>query len=319
MLHSESQAFMNQKNTPGHPYIYSFLLALGLMLICALLATSSYRSERKEQEAAEQRKIQEQHKEFLSRKDKAAADCIVSIKNDMQDRLRQSTFEDLLVLFTPCSREEFLSLAGGTTLPEDTETISEERACYFYSISYQSDELYQLYTKAKEEGDLADVAKQLDKFQNRLSFSSIYYNPTELTVGSGSVLLYFYAPQPYDSFSISDTGSHTLTFRFDRDLKDYVLLENDAVVYTPPAKADNNSGSDSAGTSGTNGGSPGLHKNDSAVSGTNQTPAPTAKPKQNDFYDVYDYDDPDDFYYDNEDDFDSYEDTEDYYDEAWDE
>ena len=319
MLHSESQAFMNQKNTPGHPYIYSFLLALGLMLICALLATSSYQSERKEQEAAEQRKIQEQHKEFLSRKDKAAADCIVSIKNDMQDRLRQSTFKDLLVLFTPCSREEFLSLAGGTTLPEDTETISEERACYFYSVSYQSDELYQLYTKAKEEGDLADVAKQLDKFQNRLSFSSTYYNPTELTIGSGSVLLYFYAPRPYDSFSISDTGNHTLTFRFDRDLKDYVLLENDTVVYTPPAKTDNNSGSDSAGTSGTNGGSPGLHKNDSVVSGKNQTPAPTEKPKQDDFYDVYDYDDPDDFYYDNEDDFDSYEDAEDYYDEAWDE
>ena len=64
---------------------------------------------------------------------------------------------------------------------------------------------------------------------------------------------------------------------------------------------------------------PGLHRNDSVVSGKNQTPAPTAKPKQNDFYDVYDYDDPDDFYYDNEDDFDSYEDAEDYYDEAWDE
>lgn len=208
------------------------------MLICALLATSSYRSERKEQEAAEQCKIQEQHKEFLSQKDKAAADCIVSIKNDMQDRL---------------------------------------------------------------------------------SFSSIYYNPTELTVGSGSVLLYFYAPRPYDSFSISDTGNHTLTFRFDRDRKDYVLLENDTVVYTPPAKTDNNSDSDSAGTSGTNGGSPGLHKNDSVVSGKNPTPAPTAKPKQDDFYDVYDYDDPEDFYYDNEDDFDSYEDAEDYYDEEWDE
>lgn len=65
---------MTQKNAPGHPYIYSFLLALELMLICALLATSSYRSERKEQEAAEQRKIQEQHKEFLSQKDKAAAE-----------------------------------------------------------------------------------------------------------------------------------------------------------------------------------------------------------------------------------------------------
>ena len=35
------------------------------------------------------------------------------LKNDMQDRLRQATFEDLLVLFTPCTREEFLSLAGG--------------------------------------------------------------------------------------------------------------------------------------------------------------------------------------------------------------
>ena len=126
MLHSESQAFikllpplkgsgfppmtnerifiMNQKNAPGHPYLYSFLLALGLMLICALLAGSSYRSEREKQEAAEQRRIQELHNEFLAQKDKAAADHMVSIKNDMQDRLRQATFEDLLVLFTPCTR-----------------------------------------------------------------------------------------------------------------------------------------------------------------------------------------------------------------------
>lgn len=300
---------MNHENHPGHPYLYSFLLVFGLTLICALLARSSYRSEREKQEAAERRKIQELHNEFLAQKDKAAADRMASIKNGMQDRLRQTTFEDLIIQITSCSREEFLSLAGGTTLPEDSDTISEEQACYFYSVSYQSDELYQLYTGAKEEGDLADVAKQLDKFQNRLSFSSIYYNPTELTVGSGSVLLYFYAPRPYDSFSITDTSNHTLTYQFDKELKDYVLLEDDTVVYSPPVKASNSS---------TSGGSPGLSRHDSVVSSQGQTSAPTSNPKRDDFYNVYDYDDPDDFYYDNEDDFDSYEDAEDYYDEAWD-
>ena len=74
----------NHENHPGHPYLYSFLLVFSLTLICALLAGSSYRSEREKQEAA--------------------ADHMVSIKNDMQDRLRQATFEDLLVLFTPCTR-----------------------------------------------------------------------------------------------------------------------------------------------------------------------------------------------------------------------
>lgn len=300
---------MNHENHPGHPYLYSFLLVFGLTLICALLAESSYRSEREKQEAAEQRRIQELHNEFLTQKDKAAADHMVSIKNDMQDRLRQATFEDLLVLFTPCTREEFLSLAGGTTLPEDSDTISEEQACYFYSVSYQSDELYQLYTEKKEEDNLAYVAEQLDKFQNRLSFSSIYSNPRELTVGSGSVLLYFYAPRPYDSFSITNTSNHTLTYQFDRELKDYVLLDDDTVVYSPPAKTSN---------SNTSGGSPGLSRHDSVVSSKGQTPAPTSGPKRDDFYNVYDYDDPEDFYYDNEDDFDSYEDAEDYYDEAWD-
>lgn len=300
---------MNHENHPGHPYLYSFLLVFGLTLICALLAESSYRSEREKQEAAEQCRIQELHNEFLTQKDKTAADHMVSIKNDMQDRLRQATFEDLLVLFTPCTREEFLSLAGGTTLPEDSDTISEEQACYFYSVSYQSDELYQLYTEKKEEDNLAYVAEQLDKFQNRLSFSSIYSNPRELTVGSGSVLLYFYAPRPYDSFSITNTSNHTLTYQFDRELKDYVLLDDDTVVYSPPAKTSN---------SNTSGGSPGLSRHDSVVSSKGQTPAPTSGPKRDDFYNVYDYDDPEDFYYDNEDDFDSYENAEDYYDEAWD-
>ena len=37
----------------------------------------------------------------------------------------------------------------------------------------------------------------------------------------------------------------------------------------------------------------------------------------NDPYDVYDYDDPEDFYYDNEDLFDDYEEAEDYYYDAW--
>jgi hypothetical protein len=34
---------------------------------------------------------------------------------------------------------------------------------------------------------------------------------------------------------------------------------------------------------------------------------------------IYEYDDPEDFYYDNYDDFEDYDDAEDYYDEAWDE
>ena len=38
-----------------------------------------------------------------------------------------------------------------------------------------------------------------------------------------------------------------------------------------------------------------------------------------DLYDVYDYDDPEDFYYDNEDEFDGYEDAEDYWEDAWNE
>ena len=49
--------------------IYSFLLVFGLTLICALPAGSSYRSEREKQEAAEQRRIQELHNEFLTQKD----------------------------------------------------------------------------------------------------------------------------------------------------------------------------------------------------------------------------------------------------------
>ena len=77
---------------------------------------------------------------------------------------------------------------------------------------------------------------------------------------------------------------------------------------TPPAKTSNSS---------TSGRSPGLSRHDSVVSSKGQTPAPTSSPKRDDFYNVYDYDDPEDFYYDNEDDFDSYEDAEDYYDEAW--
>lgn len=77
---------------------------------------------------------------------------------------------------------------------------------------------------------------------------------------------------------------------------------------TPPAKTSNSS---------TSGGSPGLSRHDSVVSSKGQTPAPTSGPKRDDFYNVYDYDDPEDFYYDNEDDFDSYEDAEDYYDETW--
>lgn len=60
---------MNHENHPGHPYLYSFLLVFGLTLICALLAGSSYRSEREKQKAAEQRRIHELHNEFLTQKD----------------------------------------------------------------------------------------------------------------------------------------------------------------------------------------------------------------------------------------------------------
>ena len=51
------------------PVIHIFILFFGLTLICALPAGSSYRSEREKQEAAEQRRIQELHNEFLTQKD----------------------------------------------------------------------------------------------------------------------------------------------------------------------------------------------------------------------------------------------------------
>ncbi|MDD6441944.1 MAG: hypothetical protein PUG71_07545 [bacterium] len=54
------------------------------------------------------------------------------------------------------------------------------------------------------------------------------------------------------------------------------------------------------------------HKNYSSTQSNNHT-------VKDDPYDVYDYSDPEDFYYDNYDDFYDYEDAEDYYDEAWDE
>ena len=50
------------------PVIHIFILFF-LTLICALLAGSSYRSEREKQEAAEQRRIQELHNKFLTQKD----------------------------------------------------------------------------------------------------------------------------------------------------------------------------------------------------------------------------------------------------------
>lgn len=49
------------------------------------------------------------------------------------------------------------------------------------------------------------------------------------------------------------------------------------------------------------------------------TPKEEKTKRRSDLYDVYDYDDPEDFYYDHEDEFEDYEDAEDYFEEAWDE
>ena len=57
------------------------------------------------------------------------------------------------------------------------------------------------------------------------------------------------------------------------------------------------------------------HKNTSSTAGETQDSKNSTR--RNDPYDVYDYDDPEDFYYDHEDEFEDYEDAEDYYDEAW--
>lgn len=318
--------------TPHHPYLISFLLVLTLTVICIPFASVSYRSEVRRQEEAEQQQIQKLHEEFLSQKDHAAAKYIASVKEQMQDALRPSTFEDLTVNFSPISREEFLSLSEISDVPADSETVSSEQASYFYSISFQSDNCYSLYQKGQEADNFTDVVKKLQKFQNRISFypPGLDPNPADLEVGSGKISLYFYLPDAYISFSITDSNSHTLTFQFDRDLLDFVLLEGDTIVYSPledsidsssdldPA-TDSSSTTHSGNSSGTtHGGMPGLSRRDSVVSGKNQTTNPSPTPKRDDFYDVYDYDDPEDFYYDNEDDFDSYEDAEDYYDDAWD-
>ncbi len=64
------------------------------------------------------------------------------------------------------------------------------------------------------------------------------------------------------------------------------------------------------------------YRNDSEVATTKKYYSTkkytTTHKSKDDPYDVYEYSDPEDFYYDNYDDFDCYEDAEDYYDEAWD-
>ena len=66
------------------------------------------------------------------------------------------------------------------------------------------------------------------------------------------------------------------------------------------------------------GGSSSSVTNNNTTSNNHQHSAPSSTGK-NDPYDVYDYNDPEDFYYDWEEDFDGYEDAEEYWEDAWDE
>ncbi len=190
--------------------------------------------------------------------------------------------------------------------------VSEELQTELEQFQEKILEEYEIYRAEKEEEEAAAYEEDIkngvpyvDMPESRIADTSLgapsatVRHNNEVTGGE------VYQANLYD---FEKDGVTYFTARCVQGVVTQVWDDRDRLNSSDSNSSENQSGSSGSGGRVLNGSSSSNSKTDSNLDDDNQ---------KEDQYNVYDYDDPEEFYYDNYDDFDGYEDAETYWDDAW--
>lgn len=278
-----------------------FLISMTVIIVLLFLLQGVYPKYKAGKYEEEQKKIAAEQKKV----DAKAEDYIEEYASQLQDKMRLAGVDDLIVTYDDLTDDIFKKY-----------TSSEEvNYTYYYAVSYSSESIDQIYAEDTQDGSYESFIRLMENEQNVMNEGhapgdhnhDIEYGDQTITVYIGNA---------DRSSAINIKGHQGTEYCLDTSNGQSKLLVGGVTVNTVQEEAEPETAESSSNTA-TAGGRLGGDSFDTSTSNGN------ASTRRTDSYDVYDYDDPDDFADEWAEEFgdgdydDGYDDAYDYWEDAW--
>ena len=272
-----------------------FLISMTVIIVLLFLSQGAYPKYKAGKYEEEQKKIAAEQKKV----DAKAEDYIEEYASQLQDKMRLAGVDDLIVTYDDLTDDIFKKY-----------TSSEEvNYTYYYAVSYSSESIDQIYAEDTQDGSYESFIRLMENEQNVMNEGhapgdhnhDIEYRDQTITVYIGNA---------DRSSAINIKGHQGTEYCLDTSNGQSKLLVGGVTVNAVQEEAEPETAESSSNTS-TAGGRLGGDSFDTSTSSGNAS------------YDVYDYDDPDDFAEEWAEEFgdgdydDGYDDAYDYWEDAW--
>ena len=278
-----------------------FLISMTVIIVLLFLSQGAYPKYKAGKYEEEQKKIAAEQKKV----DAKAEDYIEEYASQLQDKMRLAGVDDLIVTYDDLTDDIFKKYTSS----------KEVNYTYYYAVSYSSESIDQIYAEDTQDGSYESFIRLMENEQNVMNEGhapgdhnhDIEYGDQTITVYIGNA---------DRSSAINIKGHQGTEYCLDTSNGQSKLLVGGVTVNAVQEEEEPETAESSSNTS-TAGGRLGGDSFDTSTSSGN------ASTRRTDLYDVYDYDDPDDFAdewaeelgdgdYD-----DGYDDAYDYWEDAW--
>lgn len=282
----------------------TFMVIAVAVLIYSTVIYPKYQEQKKE-------KAQQEAIELQKKAEKRAEEYVQEYASNLEDEMRRSAVDDITVTYRNWADETFAEYFG---IKED-----EGADCaFYYELTYSSELIDQIYADNTKDGNYESFIQIMEEEQQ---VKDTRYDPEyhrhEIKMDGHSIAVYIAdETEEYETYRMVIQSTKGTTYRLDVDEGRQRLFVKNKEVYADPAEETSNGTESSSASGGRLGGS------DS--SGSSSSSGNSRSGWRTDPYDVYDYDDPDDFADEWAEEFgdgdfdDGYDDAYDYWEEEWD-
>ena len=278
-----------------------FLISMTVIIVLLFLSQGAYPKYKAGKYEEEQKKIAAEQKKV----DAKAEDYIEEYASQLQDKMRLAGVDDLIVTYDDLTDDIFKKY-----------TSSEEvNYTYYYAVSYSSESIDQIYAEDTQDGSYESFIRLMENEQNVMNEGHAPGNHNH-DIEYGDQTITVYIGNADRSSAINIKGHQGTEYCLDTSNGQSKLLVGGVTVNAVQEEAEPETAESSSNTS-TAGGRLGGDSFDTSTSNGN------ASTRRTDPYDVYDYDDPDDFAEEWAEEFgdgdydDGYDDAYDYWEDAW--
>ena len=278
-----------------------FLISMMVIIVLLFLSQGVYPKYKAEKYEEEQKKIAAEQKKV----DAKAEDYIEKYVSQLQDRMRLAGVDDLIVTYDDLTDDIFKKY-----------TNSEEiNYTYYYAVSYSSEKIEQIYVEDTKDGSYESFIWLMESERDVMNEGHAPGDHShDIEYGDQTITVYIGNADRSNAINIK--GPQGTEYCLDTSNVQPKLLVDGVTVNIVQEEEETETAESSSNTA-TAGGRLGGDSFDTSTSSGN------ASTRRTDPYDVYDYDDPDDFADEWAEEFgdgdydDGYDDAYDYWEDAW--